>query len=216
MGYGEILQEQVHGPLNERQRNVVERLITNTKRLLNLVNDLLDRARLEAGRLKLVSAPFTPDALLEELLSMTGQLAKDKKVDFITHVAPEVPQSILGDSQRLLQVLANLVTNAIKFTDNGSITVKIDRPDRVHWSLQVIDTGAGIPLDEQPYVFDMFRQVDSLTTRKHSGAGLGLSIVKQLVTLMGGEVQLVSSVGTGTTVTISLPLNLTAEGIRER
>jgi signal transduction histidine kinase len=216
MGYGEILQEQVHGPLNERQRNVVERLITNTKRLLTLVNDLLDRARLEAGRLKLVSAPFSPAALLDELLSMTGQLAKDKKIDFISHIAPEVPQTMLGDAQRLLQVLANLVTNAIKFTDQGSVTVNIDRPDQAHWSVQVIDTGVGIPLDEQPYVFDMFRQVDSLTPRKHSGAGLGLSIVKQLVTLMGGDIQLVSSVNQGTTFTIILPMNLTLEGTRER
>jgi signal transduction histidine kinase len=216
MGYGEILREQVHGPLNERQHNVVDRLITNTKRLLTLVNDLLDRARLEAGRLKLVSAPFAPAALLEELVSMTGQLAKDKKVDFITHIAPEVPETMLGDAQRLLQVLTNLVTNAIKFTDHGSITVNIDRPDQTHWSLQVIDTGVGIPLDEQPYVFDMFRQVDSLTPRKHSGAGLGLSIVKQLVTLMGGDIQLVSNVNLGTTFTIILPMNLTLEGTRER
>ncbi len=216
MGYGEILQEQVHGPLNERQRNVVERLITNTKRLLSLVNDLLDRARLEAGRLKLISAPFAPAALVEELTSMTGQLAKDKKLDLITHIAPEIPETMLGDAQRLLQVLTNLVTNAIKFTDHGSVTVNISRPDRTHWSLQVMDTGVGIPLDEQPYVFDMFRQVDSLTPRKHSGAGLGLSIVKQLVTLMGGEIQLVSTVNLGTTFTITLPMNLTLEGVRER
>lgn len=215
MGYGEILQEQVHGPLNERQLNVVDRLITNTKRLLSLVNDLLDRARLEAGRMKLVVAPFAPAALMEELLTTIGQLAEAKQLDLITHIAPEVPETLLGDSQRLMQILINLTTNAIKFTDRGTVTVKLDRPDRTHWSLQVIDTGMGIPPDDQPHVFDMFRQVDGLTTRQHGGAGLGLSIVKQLVTLMGGDIQLVSSVDAGTAFTIILPLNLTLEGARD-
>jgi signal transduction histidine kinase len=215
MGYGEILLEQVHGPLNERQLNVVERLIANTKRLMSLVNDLLDRARLEAGRLKLMPAPFATAALLDELFAVTGELAKAKKLDLNMSIAPEVPQTIVGDSQRLSQILVNLVTNAIKFTDSGSISVKLDRPDRSHWSIQVVDTGIGIPPDEQPHVFDMFRQVDGLTTRRQSGAGLGLSIVKQLVTLMGGEIQLTSSVGTGTAFLIVLPLNLTPEGVRD-
>jgi signal transduction histidine kinase len=107
------------------------------------------------------------------------------------------------------------VTNAVKFTDQGSVTVKFDRVDNARWSLQVSDTGIGIPPDQQPYIFDMFRQVEGLTTRKQGGAGLGLSIVKQLVTLMGGTIQLASRVGAGTTFTIVLPIHLTAEGIRE-
>jgi signal transduction histidine kinase len=209
------LQEQVHGPLNERQLNVVERLITNTKRLLSLVNDLLDRARLEAGRLKLVPAPFAPAALMDELISTTGQLAKAKKLDLITDIAPEVPQTLVADSQRLLQILINLVTNAIKFTDHGAITVKFARVDSARWSLHVIDTGIGIAPDDQEQVFDMFQQVDGLATRRQGGAGLGLSIVKQLVTLMGGEIQLASSVGAGTTFTLILPLNHTVEGKRD-
>jgi signal transduction histidine kinase len=215
LGYGEILQEQVHGPLNERQLNVVDRLITNTKRLLSLVNDLLDRARLEAGRLKLAPAPFTPTVLMDELASITSQLAKAKKLEFITFIAPEVPPTLVGDSQRLLQILINLVTNAVKFTDRGSVTVKFDRPDTDHWFMQVIDTGIGIAPEDQAQVFDMFQQVDGLTTRRQGGAGLGLSIVKQLVTLMGGEIQLASSVGVGTTFTIVLPLNNTVEGKRD-
>jgi signal transduction histidine kinase len=93
--------------------------------------------------------------------------------------------------------------------------VKFDRVDGARWSLQVSDTGIGIPPDEQPYVFDMFRQVEGLTTRRQGGAGLGLSIVKQLVTLMGGTIQLASQVGAGTTFTIVLPLHQTMEGIRE-
>jgi signal transduction histidine kinase len=215
LGYGEILQEQVHGPLNERQLNVVDRLITNTKRLLSLVNDLLDRARLEAGRLKLAPAPFTPAVLMDELASITSQLAKAKKLEFSTFIAPGVPPTLIGDSQRLLQILINLVTNAVKFTDRGSVTVKFDRADPGHWCMQVADTGIGIAPEDQTQVFDMFQQVDGLTTRRQGGAGLGLSIVKQLVTLMGGEIQLISSVGVGTTFTIMLPLTNTAEGKRD-
>jgi signal transduction histidine kinase len=215
MGYGEILQEQVHGPLNERQLNVVDRLITNTRRLLSLVNDLLDRARLEAGRLKLTPAPFAPAALLDELLATTGQLARAKQLELTGALSPDLPPTILGDAQRLLQILINLVTNAIKFTDHGSVTVKFGRVDSARWSLQVIDTGVGISPDDQAQVFDMFRQLDSLTTRKQGGAGLGLSIVKQLVTLMGGEIQLTSQVGAGSTFTVILPLNQPVEGKRD-
>jgi signal transduction histidine kinase len=215
MGYGEILQEQVHGPLNERQLGVVERLIANTKRLLSLVNDLLDRARLEAGRLKLVIAPFAPATLLEEAISVTGQMARAKNLELSTSIAPNLPQTLQGDAQRLLQILINLITNAIKFTDHGAVTVRFDRVSNTQWCLEVADTGIGIPLEEQPQVFEMFRQVDSSATRKQGGAGLGLSIVKQLVTLMGGHIQFVSTVGQGSTFTIILPLNSTVEGKRD-
>jgi hypothetical protein len=215
MGYGEILKEQVHGPLNERQLGVIDRLIANTKRLLSLVNDLLDRARLEAGQLKLIVAPFSPAALLDELLSVTGQMAEAKQLELKTDIAPGLPQTVLGDSQRLLQILINLMTNAIKFTEQGSVTVKLERVDESRWALRVIDTGVGIPSHEQAEVFDMFRQVDSSATRRHGGAGLGLSIVKQLVTLMKGEISLVSAVGAGSTFTVTLPLNPTQEEKRD-
>jgi PAS domain S-box-containing protein len=211
MGYGEILQEQVHGPLNARQLGVVERLIANARRLLHLVNDLLDRARLEAGRLNLVITPFFPAALLEELLSVTGQLARAKNLELNISIASDLPPTLSGDSPRLMQILINLVTNAIKFTEHGSVTVKLERTDDTHWSLQVIDTGIGIPPDDQPHIFDAFRQVDNSATRKHGGAGLGLSIVKQLVTLMGGEITLNSQLGRGTTFSVILPIHLSAE-----
>jgi PAS domain S-box-containing protein len=211
IGYGEILQEQIYGPLTERQTNLVERLIANAQRLVSLVNDLLDRARLEAGKLKLQHISFSPRQLLDDLLSTTTPIAKAKHLEVVTHIAPTVPGALQGDPQRLLQILINLVGNAIKFTDQGAITVKLDRPDEAHWSLQVSDTGMGISPDEQEHVFDVFQQADSSVTRQHGGAGLGLSIVKQLTTLMGGSIELVSAAGQGSLFTVTLPLNTTVE-----
>jgi PAS domain S-box-containing protein len=215
IGYGEILQEQIYGPLTERQTNLVERLIANAQRLVSLVNDLLDRARLEAGKLKLQRVSFSPRQLLDDLMSTTTPIAKAKHLEVVTHIAPTVPPALQGDPQRLLQILINLVGNAIKFTDQGAITVKLDRPDEAHWSLQVSDTGMGISPDEQEHVFDVFQQADSSATRQHGGAGLGLSIVKQLATLMGGTIELVSAVGQGSTFTVALPLNTTVEEKRD-
>ncbi|MDY7079690.1 MAG: ATP-binding protein, partial [Chloroflexota bacterium] len=123
-----------------------------------------------------------------------------------SHIADDVPAVLPGDRQRLHQILVNLVGNAIKFTDEGTIQVRVYRPDAVHWVLEVSDTGCGVPLADQPYVFDPFRQVDSSATREHDGSGLGLSIVKQLTNLMGGEITLASRVGRGSTFTIILPL----------
>jgi PAS domain S-box-containing protein len=211
IGYGEILQEQIYGPLTERQTSLVERLIANAQRLVSLVNDLLDRARLEAGKLKLQSVAFSPQQLLDDLLSTTTPIAKAKHLEVVTHIAPTVPDMLQGDPQRLLQILINLVGNSVKFTEHGTISVKLDRPDETHWSLQVNDTGMGIPPDDQPYVFDVFRQADGSATRQHGGAGLGLSIVKQLATLMGGDIDLISAVGQGSTFTVTLPLNYNGE-----
>jgi PAS domain S-box-containing protein len=215
IGYGEILQEQIYGPLTERQTNLVERLIANAQRLVSLVNDLLDRARLEAGKLQLQTISFSTQQLLVDLLSATMPIAKAKSLEVATYIAPTVPGTLQGDPQRLLQILINLVGNAIKFTDHGAISVKLDRPDEAHWSLQVSDTGMGIPPDDQPHVFDVFRQADGSATRQHGGAGLGLSIVKQLATLMGGTIELVSAVGQGSTFTVTLPLNTLVEEKRD-
>jgi PAS domain S-box-containing protein len=215
IGYGEILQEQIYGPLTERQTNLLARLIANAQRLVSLVNDLLDRARLEAGKLKLQYVAFSPQQLLDDLLSTASPIAKAKNLEVVTHIVPTVPDTLQGDPQRLLQILINLVGNAVKFTERGTISVKIDRPDEAHWSLQVSDTGIGIPPDDQVHVFEVFQQADSSATRRHGGAGLGLSIVKQLANLMGGDIELVSTIGQGSTFTVTLPLNHTMEEKRD-
>jgi signal transduction histidine kinase len=124
-----------------------------------------------------------------------------------THIEANVPSTLSGDLNGLRQILANLIGNAVKFTEEGSINLRIFCPDEDHWALQVSDTGPGIPDEAQAHVFDAFWQLDGTATRRHSGFGLGLSIVKQLTTLMGGEVILESKVGQGTTFTVLLPLH---------
>jgi PAS domain S-box-containing protein len=206
LGYSEILAEDVYGPLSPEQRNAIDRMTVNSKRLLSIVNDLLDQAHIEAGTMKISIAPFTPDDLIDDVLSVMDVLAQAKGLELSSSIADDVPPTLPGDRQRLHQVLVNLVGNAIKFTDEGTIHVGVYRPNATQWVLEVSDTGRGIPEQAQSYVFERFRQVDGSATREHAGSGLGLSIVRQLTTLMGGEITLTSKVGEGSTFTIILPL----------
>ena len=128
------------------------------------------------------------------------------RLEFTDEFDPNMPEIIAGDSQRLQQILVNLVNNSVKFTEKGGIHVRILCSDKNHWTIEVTDTGSGIPDQEISYIFETFRQVESFTTRQHGGFGLGLSIVKQLVELMNGEIIVKSELGKGSTFTITLPL----------
>ncbi len=205
LGYTEMLQEAVYGPVSEQQAGVVKRIESNSQRLLRIVSDLLDQARIEAGQLIFHYGEFSPAALLEAVHGVMDKPAQDKNLQLKSEVSPALPAKLRGDSQRLQQVLINLVNNAIKFTQQGEISIRLEPRDEKSWACIVRDTGPGIPPEAQPYVFDPFRQVDGIATREHSGIGLGLSIVKRLVDRMGGEVSLESEVGRGSTFTAILP-----------
>jgi signal transduction histidine kinase len=211
LGFAEMLDAGVYGPLVEKQQGAVNRIVANVGRQMSLVNDLLDQARIEAGRLSLETTAFAPSDLIDGLVSEMGTLAQTKGLELSRHIVDNVPATLSGDPQRLHQILANLVGNAIKFTEQGGVRLRVYLPDETHWALEVSDTGPGIPKEAGDYIFDAFRQVDSSATRKHSGVGLGLSIVKQLTTLMGGEITLESEVGRGSTFTVVLPLVLVHE-----
>jgi signal transduction histidine kinase len=144
--------------------------------------------------------------MLGKINSSMGVLAEKKGLKIITNIAPDLPDTFVGDEQRLRQVLINLVGNAIKFTKEGEIRLDLYRPDLAHCAMQVADTGVGIPKEAQSYVFDSFRQVDTSLTGDHRGTGLGLSIAKQLVELMGGQITLESEVGRGSIFTVLLPM----------
>jgi PAS domain S-box-containing protein len=206
LGFSEMLYEAVYGPLSDVQQGVLKRIMVNGRVLLDLVNNLMDQAQLETGILKLRIAPFTLADLIGDVMNTMEGLAQAKNLKLTSHIAEDVPARLSGDQQRLRQILINLVSNAIKFTDRGTVKVRVYRPDAAHWALEVSDTGRGIPADAQAYVFDRFRQVDDPATRTQVGAGLGLSIVKQMAALMGGEVALKSEVGKGSTFTVVLPL----------
>lgn len=205
-GLAEILQQGVYGQLSEKQQQTIERLMINTQRLMKLVHDLLDQAQIEAGTLKMEQVEFSPADLLESVREVVAPLAQQKNLAFELSVDPDLPKTLLGDTQRLGQILINLSTNAIKFTEKGSVKIHLYQLGLKQWAMEVADTGPGIPISAEAYIFDAFRQVDSSAGRKHGGIGLGLSIVKRLVNVMGGDIKLSSRIGRGSTFSVLLPL----------
>jgi len=206
LGYAEMLKEAVYGPINEKQINMSDRIMKNTQRLLGLINDLLDQAQMEAGKLTIQMAPVKPAELLESLHGVMDKTASDKGLRLTSEIDDSLPETFNGDAARLQQILVNLVNNSIKFTDRGSVRVRLFYPHQNKWGIEVSDTGHGIPESEIPFIFDTFRQVEGSATRVHGGFGLGLSIVKQLVNLMNGEMKVQSKLEEGTTFIITLPL----------
>ena len=206
MGFTEMLKESVYGPITERQTSITERIMVNTKRLLGMVGDLLDEAQIKAGKLLLTKRPIRTASLLEDLHTTMDKIAADKGLYLTDELDPNMPETIVGDPQRLQQILINLVNNSAKFTERGGIHVRILRHDADHWRLEVADTGSGIPEEEIPYIFETFRQVESSSTRQHGGFGLGLSIVHQLVELLNGKVTVRSELHKGSTFIITLPI----------
>lgn len=206
LGYAEMLKEAIYGPVNEKQAGVSERIMTNSRRLLSLVNDLLDQARMEAGKLSIHIGPFKPAELLDSVHGVMDKIASDKNLKLTSDLDPALPPLLNGDAQRLQQIMVNLVNNAVKFTDEGGVHMSVSLADPSHWRIEVTDTGRGIPEDELPKIFDAFRQVEATATREHGGFGLGLAIVRQLAGLMNGEVGVESELGRGSRFTVTLPL----------
>lgn len=209
-GYSQLLLENAYGDLADGQRTTLRRVQLNTMQLQGMVNNLLDRAQLEQGKLTLRNSPFSPADFLESSHAALNILATSKSLSLTSEIAPDVPQALNGDVLRLQQILFNLTSNALKFTEQGGVHARIFLPDATHWALQVSDTGIGIPEAAQPQVFAPFWQVDSSATREYRGSGLGLTIVKQLSDLMGGIITLKSEPGKGSTFTIVFPLEKTA------
>ena len=211
LGFAEILNLGIYGEISNKQKGFTQQIIKSTHTLTTMVSELLDQARLEAGMLLLDVAHFQPVDVLENLQVTARVLAEKKGLELTTELAADVPLHLVGDAPRLLQILNNLTGNAIKFTEEGSVHVRIFCPNETQWALQVSDTGPGISEEAQALVFDPFRQLDGSITRRHGGSGLGLSIVKKLSELMGGEVFIDSEEGRGSTFTVVLPLKPTLE-----
>jgi signal transduction histidine kinase len=205
MGYSQLLGEEAYGAISGEQKTAVQRILINTAQLQGMVNNLLDRAQMEQGKIALRKTPFAPADLIGTAHSALNILAKTKGLQLTSEIAPDVPARLIGDELRLQQILFNLTSNALKFTETGAVRARIFMPDAGHWALQVIDTGIGIPIEAQAHVFEPFWQVDGSDTRQYRGSGLGLSIVKQLTDLMGGTASVTSQPGHGSTFTIVFP-----------
>jgi len=211
LGYTEMMVDGLYGNVGERAQGVLERVQSNGKHLLGLINDVLDLSKIEAGQLVLAMEHYSVADMVSTVLSATESLARAKGLALVSTVAPDLPMGI-GDARRLAQVLLNLVGNAIKFTDQGKVEIRVARAaDR--FEIAVADTGLGIAPDDQKRIFDEFQQVDSTSTRKKGGTGLGLSISRRIVELHGGRITVESAVGAGSTFVVSLPIN--AQTVKE-
>jgi signal transduction histidine kinase len=205
-GYAEMLQEGVYGSVSDEQQNILGRVMTNTRRLLYIVNDLLDQAQIEAGKLAIRQHPCRPAELVQNVWDLMSKVAGDHGLALNCTVDPDLPPALSGDATRLEQIMVNLVNNAIKFTERGAIDLRAYRVNSQYWAIEVRDTGQGISEGDRQTIFDAFEQADTSSAREHGGVGLGLSIVKNLATLMGGMVTLESTIAQGSTFTVTLPL----------
>ena len=200
--------------LNEDQEEFVEIAHNSANRLLTLIGDILDFSKIEAGKVALETIPLDVRGVVTEVQSLLNIQATKKQLQLTTSVGDEVPARVLGDPTRLRQILTNLVSNSIKFTEHGSIHINVRELSstygRSRLRFEVTDTGIGIPEDRQALIFDSFVQADSSTTRRYGGAGLGLAICQQLVALMGGEINVVSKIGEGSTFGFILTVPIVA------
>jgi PAS domain S-box-containing protein len=198
--------------LNEAQQHKAKIVLSSAESLLSIINDILDFSKVEAGKLELEENAFHLLAFIREFTESMSLRAKAKGLHLECRPDDSLPEKVSGDSGRLRQVLNNLVGNAIKFTRQGSVIIRVsrisvpDEPNRVLLKFSVTDTGAGIPADQQKAIFTRFQQVDSSTTRQYGGTGLGLTISQQLVELMGGSIDLQSVPGKGSTFTFTVSL----------
>lgn len=206
LGYAELLRYGAFGQLEEKQLNAATQIIDSAHYLTTMVNELLDQAQAESKSIILHTTSFNVSEMVQHVEANLAILAGKKGLAIRKTIDPDVPEILLGDRQRLQQILLNLAGNAIKFTKTGEIYIHIFCANDTHWALQVTDTGAGIPKEAQSYIFEPFRQVNNAITRENRGTGLGLSITKQLVELMGGIIKLESEIDKGSTFTIILPI----------
>jgi two-component system, sensor histidine kinase and response regulator len=188
-------------PLSDPARDYVTRVHLSARALLAIINDILDFSKIDAGKVELERAPFSLQAILEQVDSICGHLAREKALRFETRVAPDVPAMLLGDALRLGQVLVNLTGNAVKFTERGSVEISVllvgADAEGVRLEFRVRDSGIGIAADQIERLFDAFSQADVSNSRRFGGTGLGLAIAQQLVTLMDGSIHVESAPGVG-------------------
>jgi two-component system, sensor histidine kinase and response regulator len=207
-------------PLNPKQRDYVSKVHDAGTSLLSIINDILDFSKIEADKLDIETTDFQLDEVISMVTTLTAQKAHDKGLEFLIHVAPAIPERLLGDPLRLGQILTNFVNNAVKFTERGEIGLNIDLLERtgekVQLKFSVSDTGIGMTREQAAKLFQPFSQADMSTTRKHGGTGLGLSISRKLAELMGGRIWLESEPGVGSTFNFTIWLGVGLASDSER
>jgi signal transduction histidine kinase len=204
LGYTELIQDNIYGEVPQKIREILDRVQSNGRHLLGLINDVLDLSKIEAGQLTLSIVDYSMKEVVQTVVAAAESLAAEKQLSLRSMIAEGLPRGE-GDERRITQTLLNLVGNAIKFTEAGEVVVQVAAVDGI-FQVAVADTGPGIPPEEQQRIFEEFQQVDSSSTRKKGGTGLGLSISKRIIELHGGRMWVESELGRGSVFRFTLPL----------
>ncbi|CAG0992329.1 two-component system, sensor histidine kinase [Anaerolineae bacterium] len=205
IGFLGIVQQQAN--LDEKNAHRINRARSNSERLLQLINNILDIGRIESQRIEVISTPIVIRPFIHKICAQVEPLAEEKKLSFQSEISPQVPETIMGDEDLLTKIITNLLGNAFKFTDKGSVRLNIQR-DQDFWTITVQDTGIGIAPHMRELIFERFRQVDASAARRYGGSGLGLSIVSSLCQEMGGTISVDGELNEGSTFTVRLPLRV--------
>jgi len=206
-GFSELLIEGIHGPLTAKQRRYVENILGSGRHLLQLINDILDLSKIEAGRMEVFPEDFSFRQVLDNATNVVQPLAQRKGLEIEVQIDPAIDKVRL-DPGKTRQVLYNLLSNAVKFTDSGKVTVTAAPGDEAEIELVVADTGIGIRSEDQSRIFREFEQVDGSHSRRYEGTGLGLALTRKLVEIQGGSIRLESEVGRGSRFIVRLPVRI--------
>ncbi len=207
LGYSELIVDGIYGEVPPRMREVLERVDVSGRHLLGLINDVLDLSKIEAGQLVLALVDYSMKEVVETVIATLDSLAVEKGLTLVVDLAPDLPTGH-GDQRRLIQVLLNLVGNAIKFTEEGGVGVQVVASAGPAFDVSVRDTGPGIAAVDQARIFEEFQQADASTTRPKGGTGLGLAITRRIVALHGGRLWVESVPGEGATFRFSIPVRV--------
>jgi signal transduction histidine kinase len=209
LGYTELILDSVYGEMPDNVRRVLERVQANGRHLLDLINDVLDLSKIEAGQLTLSLTDYSIHDLVQRVYAAVEPLAAEKRLALTVNLPADLPRGH-GDERRLTQVLLNLVGNAIKFTDAGQVLIRVESADE-WFNVSVHDTGPGIAATDQVQIFEEFRQADSSITRKKGGTGLGLAIAKRIIEMHGGRIAVESALGHGSVFSFAIPVHVAAQ-----
>ncbi|MEI6155550.1 MAG: ATP-binding protein, partial [Deltaproteobacteria bacterium] len=204
MALSRVLMMQARAKLSDEEINYLEIIERNGKNLLTLINDILDLSKIEAGRMDINPKQFSLRLTLENIVESIAPIVGEKNIEINQYIPEDLPL-LESDEIRVSQILQNLVVNAVKFTNAGSVTISV-QSDKGKVFIRIEDTGIGIAEDDLPYIFDEFRQVDGTSSRRHEGTGLGLAIARKAARMLGGDIAVASTPGTGSTFTLTLPV----------
>jgi signal transduction histidine kinase len=207
IAFSDLALRDSYGPLAPKLRDALTYVYNSSRHLKDIINDLLDLSKIEAGQLQMVDEVISLPKLVEAVIGVAAPIVAEKGLRWSIAVSPDMPHEFQGDSSRLEQILLNLTGNALKFTEKGSISMSIDRAGTDGWRVEVRDTGVGIPEDQFESIFEAYRQLNGTASpSKVKGTGLGLAITRHLVRLMGGTIRVESTLGKGSTFTVEFPL----------